>query len=131
MVGAYWLLRGSTMIGRYLDRGAEVGGDLPAVALDTGPDAARNPDELQFLGGVVYAIDIGLGGQGFLVERRLGGLRRDGHGGRLGQLLEGGCAADSQARGGGPPSPFPCSPWVALRDHPLSLLRPYLSVSAA
>lgn len=77
------------MIRRYLDRGAEVGGDLPAVALDAGPDVARNPDELQFPGGVVDAVDPGLGGQGFLVERGLGGLRRDGHGGRLGQLLEG------------------------------------------
>jgi hypothetical protein len=51
------------MIGSTLTEGAEVGGDLPAVALDTGPDAARNPDELQFLGGVVYAIDTGLGGR--------------------------------------------------------------------
>jgi hypothetical protein len=45
------------MIGRYLDRCTKVGGDLPAVALNAGPDVARNPDELQFPGGVVYAVD--------------------------------------------------------------------------
>ena len=41
----------------YLDGGAEVGGDLPAVALDAGPDITRNPDELQLPGGVVHAVD--------------------------------------------------------------------------
>ena len=78
------------MVGRYLDGGAEVSGDLPAVALEAGPDVARNPDELQVPGGVVDAVYPGLGGQGALVEQGLGGLRGDGHGRRLGQLLEGG-----------------------------------------
>jgi hypothetical protein len=74
----------------YLDGGAEVGRDLPAVALDAGPDVARNPDELQLPGGVVDAVDPGLGGKGVLVDQGLGGLLRDGHEGRLGELLEGG-----------------------------------------
>ena len=78
------------MVGRYLDGGAEVSGDLPAVALEAGPDVARNPDELLVPGGVVDAVDPGLGRQGALVEQGLGGLQGDGHGGRLGQLLEGG-----------------------------------------
>jgi hypothetical protein len=73
----------------YLDGGAEVGGDLPAVALDARSDVARNPDELQLTGGVVDAVDPGLRGQGVLVDQGLGGLLRDGHGGRLGELLEG------------------------------------------
>ena len=95
------------MVGRYLDGGAEVSGDLPAVALEAGPDVARNPDELQVPGGVVDAVYPGLGGQGALVEQGLGGLRGDGHGRRLGQLLEGGDgegawgAAERQAEGGG------------------------------
>ena len=86
----------------YLDGGAEVGGDLPAVALDAGPDVTRNPDELQVCSspaarGVVDAVDPGLGGQRVLVDQGLGGLLRDGHGGRLGELLEGG---DSEGAGG-------------------------------
>ena len=81
----------------YLDGGAEVGGDLPAVALDAGPDVTRNSDELQLPGGVVDAVDPGLGGQRVLVDQGLGGLLRDGHGGRLGELLEGG---DSEGAGG-------------------------------
>jgi hypothetical protein len=92
----------------YLDGGAEVGGDLPAVALDAGPDVARNPDELQLAGGVVDAVDPGLWGQSVLVDQEgLGGLLRDGHGGRLGELLEGGdgdgaggaAAAEREAKG--------------------------------
>jgi hypothetical protein len=92
----------------YLDGGAEVGGDLPAVALDAGPHVARNPDELQLAGGVVDAVDPGLRRQGVLVDQEgLGGLLRDGHGGRLGELLEGGdgegaagaAAAEREAKG--------------------------------
>jgi hypothetical protein len=41
----------------YLDGSAEVGGDLPAVALDAGPDVARNPNELQLTGRFVDAVD--------------------------------------------------------------------------
>ena len=91
----------------YLDGGAEVGGDLPAVALDARSDVARNPDELQLTGGVVDAVDPGLRGQGVLVDQGLGGLLRDGHGGRLGELLEGrygewaggAAAAEREAKG--------------------------------
>ena len=81
----------------YLDGGAEVGGDLPAVALNAGPDVARNSDELQLSGGVVDAVDPGLGGQRVLVDQGLGGLLRNGHGGGLGELLEG---SDGEEPGG-------------------------------
>jgi hypothetical protein len=83
----------------YLDGAAKVGGHLPAVALDAGPDVARYPDELQLAGGVVHPVDPGLGGQGFLVRQRLRGLRWDGDGGRLGELREGGDREASPARG--------------------------------
>lgn len=79
------------------------------MALDAGPDVARNPDELQLPGGVVDAVDPGLGRQGVLVGQGLGGFLRDWDGRRFGELLEGGddegarCAAAQReaAEGGG------------------------------
>jgi hypothetical protein len=60
------------------------------VALDAGPDVPRDPEELQVPGGVEHAVHPGPGGERVLVGQILGRLRRDGDGGRLGELAEGG-----------------------------------------
>lgn len=68
------------------------------MPLDAGPDVARDPEKLQVPGGIEDAVDPGPRGQRVLVGQSLGGLLRDGDGGRLGELAEGGDGQEGAGR---------------------------------